>query len=94
MDMHQRDAQGREPEVEARGAPSDPQHAVFGTAEQLDTLLEAHASIVSEIRTRVAHPDIDGWELVTLAKAVAALDEVIELVAEGGGSETNAPARV
>ncbi|HHJ98646.1 MAG TPA: hypothetical protein ENN10_01700 [Actinobacteria bacterium] len=94
MDMYQHDARGRDPESEARGAPSDLQHATFRTPEHLDTLLEAHASIVSEIRTRVAHPDIDGTELVALAKAVAALDAVIELVAEGVEGEANAPTRV
>ncbi len=94
MDTHQHDARGRDPELQARGALSNPQHATFGTPERLDTLLEAHASIVSEIRTRVAHPDIDGAELLALAKAVAALDVVIELVAESGEGEANARTRV
>jgi hypothetical protein len=94
MDTYQHDAGGQDPELQTRGAPADFRHATFGTPEHLDALLEAHASIVSEIRTRVAHPDIDGAELVTLARGVAALDAVIELIAEGGGADANAPTRV
>lgn len=94
MDMHQHDAPGQGPESQTRGALPDLRHVTFGVPERLDTLLEAHASIVSEIRARVAHPDVDGAELVALAKAVAALDAVIELVAESGEDEANARTRV
>lgn len=51
--------------------------------DQVDTLLEAHATIVAEIRVRAAQPDLDGRELVALAKALTALESAIEIVGDG-----------
>jgi hypothetical protein len=51
--------------------------------DPIDTLLEAHATIVTEIRVRAAQPDLDGRELVSLAKALTALESAIEIVGDG-----------
>ncbi|MEL7667799.1 MAG: hypothetical protein AAGU73_06330 [Actinomycetota bacterium] len=50
--------------------------------DPVDTLLEAHAAIVAEIRVRAAQPDLDGRDLVVLAKTLTALESAIEIVAD------------
>jgi hypothetical protein len=53
--------------------------------DPVDALLEAHATIVEEIRMRAAQSDVDGSEIVTLAEALAALESVIDVVADQSG---------
>jgi len=51
-------------------------------SDPVDTLLEAHATIVAEIRLRAAQPDLDGREIVVLSKTLTALEAVIDIVAD------------
>lgn len=52
-------------------------------SDPVDALLEAHATIVAEIRVRAAQPDLDGREIVVLAKALTALEVAMDVVADG-----------
>ena len=57
----------------------------FDVSDPVDTLLEAHATIVAEIRVRAAQPDLDGREIVVLAKTLTALESAIDIVADQPG---------
>ena len=56
---------------------------VFEPPDPVDTLLEAHAMIVAEVRVRAMQPDIDGRELTVLARALTALEKAIGIIADG-----------
>ncbi|MHB1017526.1 MAG: hypothetical protein ACYC2X_06540 [Coriobacteriia bacterium] len=56
---------------------------VWEPVDPVDTLLEAHATIVSEIRARAAQPDLDGREIAALAEALKALEVAIDVVGDG-----------
>ncbi|MBN2248331.1 MAG: hypothetical protein JW733_06490 [Coriobacteriia bacterium] len=57
--------------------------AAAGLPDPVDTLLEAHATVVAEIRTRAAQPDLDGREIKVLAKTLMALESAIDIITDG-----------
>lgn len=64
------------------GAPAGIDAIGLEPPDPVDALLEAHATIVAEIRVRAEQPDLDGRELMMLAKTLTALESAIEIVAD------------
>ncbi len=62
---------------------SDIESTIFDPPDPMDTLLEAHAVIVAEVRVRAMQPDIDGRELTVLARALTSLEKAIGVIADG-----------
>lgn len=75
---HEERGAGREGPAQAAAVSG-----VWEPVDPVDTLLEAHATIVSEIRARAAQPDLDGREIAALAEALMALEVAIDVVADG-----------